>query len=108
MGGGGGGAVGGIPSNHLVSTQLQLWLFCCLGRGCCWAVTISRSVGCKVENLTCTLNKKQMKYCPVPENQQWRVDVLRDLQELKWNIIEIDGFLEDEELGDLIETLVVT
>ena len=69
---------------------------------------ISRSVGCNVENLTCTLIKKQMKYCPVPENQQWRVDVLRDLQELKWNIIEIDGFLEDEELGDLIENLVVS
>ena len=30
MGGGG----GGIPSDYLVSTQLQLWLFCC------WAVTI--------------------------------------------------------------------
>ena len=69
---------------------------------------ISRSVGCKVENLTSTLIKKQMQYCPVPKNQQWRVDVLRDLQELKWNITEIDGFLEDEELGDLIENLAVS
>ena len=106
--GGGDGWVRVVPSDYFVSTQLQLWLFCCLGCDCCWAVTISRSVGCKVENLTCTLIKKQMKYCPVPENQQWRVDVLRDLQELKWNIIEIDGFLEDEELGDLIENLVVS
>ena len=43
MGGGGvGGGVGGggIPSDYLVSTQLQLWLFCCWGCGCCWAVTI--------------------------------------------------------------------
>ena len=32
--------VGGIPSDYLVSTQLQLWLFCCWGCGCCWAVTI--------------------------------------------------------------------
>ena len=31
---------GGIPSDYLVSTQLQLWLFCCWGCGCCWAVTI--------------------------------------------------------------------
>ena len=23
-----------------ISTQLQLWLFCCWGCGCCWAVTI--------------------------------------------------------------------
>ena len=32
--------VGGIPSDYLVSTQLQLLLFCCWGCGCCWAVTI--------------------------------------------------------------------
>ena len=36
----GGGGVGGIPSDYLVSTQLQLWLFCFWGCGCCWAVTI--------------------------------------------------------------------
>ena len=29
---------GGIPSDYLVPTQLQFWLFCCCG--CCWAVTI--------------------------------------------------------------------
>ena len=27
---------GGVPSDYVVSTQLQLWLFCCWG----WAVTI--------------------------------------------------------------------
>ena len=32
--------VGGIPSNYFVSTILQLWLFCCWGYGCYWAVTI--------------------------------------------------------------------
>ena len=32
--------VGGVPSDYLVSTQLQLWLFCGWGCGCCWAVTI--------------------------------------------------------------------
>ena len=40
----GGGVGGGIPSDYLVSTQLQLWLFCCWGCGCCWAVTISSVV----------------------------------------------------------------
>ena len=29
----------GVPSDYFVSTQLQLWLFCCWGCGCCWAVT---------------------------------------------------------------------
>ena len=42
VGGGGGG--GGIPSDYLVSTQLQLWLFCCWGCGCCWAVTIKEII----------------------------------------------------------------
>jgi len=41
-GGGVGDGVGGIPSDYLVSTQLQLLLFCCWGCGCCWAVTISK------------------------------------------------------------------
>ena len=30
----------GVPSDNFVSTQLQLWLFCCWGCGFCWAVTI--------------------------------------------------------------------
>ena len=34
------GGGGGVPSDYLVSTQLQFWLFCCWGCGCCWAVTI--------------------------------------------------------------------
>ena len=31
-----GGGGGGVPSHYFVSTQLQLWLFCCWGCGCCW------------------------------------------------------------------------
>ena len=27
-----------VPSDFLVSTQPQLWLFCCWDCGCCWAV----------------------------------------------------------------------
>ena len=44
MGDGGGWVGGGVPSDYFVSTQLQLWLFCCWGCGCCWAVTISESI----------------------------------------------------------------
>ena len=42
VGGGVGVGGGGIPSDYLVSTQLQLWLFCCWGCGCCWAETIEK------------------------------------------------------------------
>ena len=31
---------GDIPSDYLVSTQLQFWLFCGWGCGCGWAVKI--------------------------------------------------------------------
>ena len=34
------GVGGCIPRDYFVSTQLQLWLFCCWGCGCCWAVII--------------------------------------------------------------------
>ena len=33
----------GVPCDYFVSTQLQLWLFCCWGCGCCLAVTIMES-----------------------------------------------------------------
>ena len=33
----------GVPSHYFVLTQLQLWLFCCWGCGCCWAVTIKQA-----------------------------------------------------------------
>ena len=33
---------GGIPSDYLVPTQLQFWLFCCRDCGGCWAATIRR------------------------------------------------------------------
>ena len=32
-------------SDYFVSTQLQLWLFCCWGCGCCWAMTICTEIG---------------------------------------------------------------
>ena len=38
---------GGIPSDYFVSIQLQLWLFCCWGFGCCSAVTIILSGRCE-------------------------------------------------------------
>ena len=40
MGGGVVDGSGGIPSDYFVSTQPQVWLFCCWGCGCCWALTI--------------------------------------------------------------------
>ena len=50
----------GIPSDYLVLTQ-QLWLFCCWGCGCCWAVTITsidQSLGAKTQFRTSVRGSK--------------------------------------------------
>ena len=47
---------GGVPSDYFVSTQLQLWLFCCWGCGCCWPVAICRFLG-QIKKLAKTMQK---------------------------------------------------
>ena len=51
---------GGIPSDYLVSTQLQLWLFCCwgCGCGCCWAVTKIKGQYLKIKDWVSTMLQK--------------------------------------------------
>ena len=69
---------------------------------------ISRSIGCSFEDLTYTRIKRELKYCQAPENQKWRENLLKELLELKWNILEIDGLLEEnDELVGWIESLAV-
>ena len=49
---------------------------------------------------------KVLKYAPVPAADQWRVGVVKDLLEMKWNITEIDCFTEDtEEVDTILDTL---
>ena len=47
-----------------------------------------------------------LKYAPVPATDQWRVGVVKDLLEMKWNVTEIDCFIEDtEEVDSILETI---
>ena len=59
--------------------------------------------------LSCAKIKKVMRYCAVPEEQKWRVALVLDLLELKWNILEID-VIQDQVVDHdaAIETLCVT
>ena len=69
---------------------------------------ISWSIGCSVEDLSYTQIKRELKYCPAPENQKWKVNLLKELLELKWNILEIDGLLEeDDPLVGWIDSIAV-
>ena len=69
---------------------------------------ISRSVGCNVDQLTCNLIRKTMEYQSTPENQKWRVAVVKDLLELRWNTLEINGWLEEDGLDSWLEYLTIS
>ena len=50
--------------------------------------------------------KKLMRYCPVPNDQKWRVSLVKDLLEFRWNRLEIDVIQDQVEDTDAaIETL---
>ena len=47
---------------------------------------------------------KKMKYAPVPDLEKWKVDVVKDLIEVKWNLSEIENLETDnEEIDDLLK-----
>ena len=47
-----------------------------------------------------------MKYAPVPDEDKWKICVVKDLLEVKWNISEIENFDNDkEEIDDLLMTI---
>ena len=55
---------------------------------------------------SCSKIKKVMRYCSVPEDQKWRVDLVMDLFELKCNMLEIDVIQDQVKDNDAaIETL---
>ena len=62
-----------------------------------------------VEDLDKKSIKEKLKYFEVPEAQEWRVAVVKDLMEVRWNMIEINVLKDDlEELDNMLETLCVT
>ena len=49
-----------------------------------------------------------MKFFDVPEEQSWRVKVIKDMRELKWNFIEIDAGFQEEHLDTIISQLAIS
>ena len=69
---------------------------------------IENCVEVEISKLSCDKLKNSMKYCTVPQDQTWRVALLKDLLELKWNTVEIDLVSEEvEDLDSVIENLCV-
>ena len=49
-----------------------------------------------------------MKYCRVPENSDWKVKVVQDLLELRWNLIDIDVLEDDTDLEALVSQICLS
>ena len=70
---------------------------------------ITDRIKVEVKDLDRKLIKARLKYFEVPSNQEWRVAVIKDMLEIKWNILEIDDMKDDmEDLGMLLEHLCVS
>ena len=69
---------------------------------------IRKTVGYKREQLTCKIIQNKMEYQSVPDDQQWRAAVIRDLLEIKWNTLEINGWMEDDGLDSWLHHLAVS
>ena len=50
--------------------------------------------------------KKILKYAPVPEKDAWKVEVVKDLVEVKWNLSEIENIkINMDEIDDILESI---
>ena len=71
--------------------------------------SISEYVNTAVEDLKCKQIKDEMKYVKVPHDQKWRVALVKDLMEVRWNTMEIDVMNDDlEDIDEVIESICVS
>ena len=50
--------------------------------------------------------QKSFKYFPVPEEDDWKIRIVKELLEVKWNIGEIENIdVNNKEIDDLLKTL---
>ena len=60
-------------------------------------------MGVKAEEINYTDIKANMKYFAVPDEHKWKIDLVKDMLELRWNNDENDVMIDD--LGDVEEML---
>ena len=72
--------------------------------------TVSRlSRECKVDrgSLTVSTISKYIRYFPVPEEELWRLDIMKELLNVKWSCLAINEF-NNLEIDHMINFLCVT
>ena len=70
--------------------------------------SICEAVNSTVDSLTQGRIKKEMKFFEAPEDQYWKVAVIKDLMEAEWNNDELIELLEDENPRNIISHLTVS
>ena len=68
---------------------------------------ISRTCNIDVPSLTPQLVKTTMSYFPAPENQLWRLPLVKELLALRSHQFELTGF-NYEEMTDLLQYVCTT
>ena len=65
------------------------------------------SISREVASVTAINVKNKMKYFPVPEEETWRISIIKELLEIKSGQANISNF-EDEDVTDLLNILCTT
>ena len=68
--------------------------------------SIARDCKSNIGDLSKTLVKRSLTFCEIPDIEKWRVPILKELLEVKNNVLSIDDFVDDE-INDLINILCV-
>ena len=62
---------------------------------------LQRELNCDPEDLTSSFVKENMKFKPLPEEEQWRVPLLLNLLDIRNDSLDLDNFGK-EEIEDII------
>ena len=70
---------------------------------------INRKTGYKFDILTVAPEKikKSLKFCEIKKQDKWRVNMIREVTNIKQNVLTLEGF-SSEELDELIECISTT
>ena len=66
---------------------------------------IEDKIGCDITSVNPNILKQKLKFFDIREDDKWRVDLIKEIVNVKQNILEInneDSFLTNEQLQDII------
>ena len=66
---------------------------------------IEDKIGCDITSVNPNMLKQKLKFFDIREDDKWRVDLIKEIVNVKQNILEInneDSFLSNEQLQDII------